>query len=124
CRARAKAHCRADKEYPVNPRRLLEKGRISAGRKAPNRTVVAREGALEDNPEDEGGAGDRSRTGYLNLGKVALYQVSYARSAETNDSRSRPRPPPEAPLRPRPTAPAANTLRRAGPRARRPSSTR
>ena len=26
------------------------------------------------------GAGDRPRTGYLNLGKVALYQVSYARS--------------------------------------------
>src|SRR4030081_2519557 len=25
------------------------------------------------------GAGDRPRTGYLNLGKVALYQVSYAR---------------------------------------------
>src|SRR5207248_3420575 len=30
----------------------------------------------------EFGAGDRPRTGYLNLGKVALYQVSYARSAE------------------------------------------
>lgn len=28
------------------------------------------------------GAGDRPRTGYLNLGKVALYQVSYARSTE------------------------------------------
>ena len=28
----------------------------------------------------EMGAGDRSRTGYLNLGKVALYQVSYARA--------------------------------------------
>jgi hypothetical protein len=27
------------------------------------------------------GAGDRPRTGYLNLGKVALYQVSYARAA-------------------------------------------
>ena len=27
-----------------------------------------------------GGAGDRPRTGYLNLGKVALYQVSYART--------------------------------------------
>jgi hypothetical protein len=26
------------------------------------------------------GAGDRPRTGYLNLGKVALYQVSYARA--------------------------------------------
>jgi hypothetical protein len=30
-------------------------------------------------------AGDRSRTGYLNLGKVALYQVSYARAE--SDSR-------------------------------------
>src|SRR6267143_237379 len=80
--------------------------------------------ALEDHLEYVGGAGDRSRTGYLNLGKVALYQVSYARSAETNDSRSRPRPPPEAPPRPPPTALAANTLRRAGSRARRRSSTR
>src|SRR5260221_4244832 len=31
-------------------------------------------------PERANGAGDRSRTGYLNLGKVALYQVSYARA--------------------------------------------
>ncbi len=28
-------------------------------------------------------AGDRSRTGDLNLGKVALYQLSYARSSYT-----------------------------------------
>ena len=33
-------------------------------------------------PNELNGAGDRPRTGYLNLGKVALYQVSYARSAE------------------------------------------
>src|SRR5712691_3462978 len=57
----------------------------------------------------EVGAGDRSRTGYLNLGKVALYQVSYARSAKLDSRffrrlpRIRGRPP-----RP-PTSPAPNT---------------
>jgi len=31
------------------------------------------------NSKREGGAGDGARTRYLNLGKVALYQVSYSR---------------------------------------------
>jgi hypothetical protein len=37
---------------------------------------------LRARPDVANGAGDRPRTGYLNLGKVALYQVSYARSAD------------------------------------------
>ncbi len=32
------------------------------------------------NSKGEGGAGDGARTRYLNLGKVALYQVSYSRA--------------------------------------------
>src|SRR6266852_7516876 len=32
-------------------------------------------------PSSKGGAGDGLRTRYLDLGKVALYQVSYSRSA-------------------------------------------
>ena len=31
---------------------------------------------------DKGGAGDGDRTRYLNLGKVALCQMSYSRSAD------------------------------------------
>ena len=37
-------------------------------------------------PENQGGtreAGDRSRTGDLQLGKLTLYQLSYARKAPT-----------------------------------------
>ena len=30
------------------------------------------------------GAGDEARTRYLDLGKVALYQMSYARKRKTN----------------------------------------
>jgi hypothetical protein len=33
-----------------------------------------------DDLEGKGGAGDGLRTRYLDLGKVALYQVSYSRS--------------------------------------------
>jgi hypothetical protein len=40
------------------------------------------------NSEVEIGAGDGLRTRYLDLGKVALYQVSYSRSA-TNSAGSR-----------------------------------
>ena len=32
---------------------------------------------------EEVGAGDRIRTGDIDLGKVALYQLSYSRSIET-----------------------------------------
>src|SRR6266853_1763173 len=62
------------------------------------------------------GAGDRPRTGYLNLGKVALYQVSYARAP--GNLTFRPRPRPEGPPRPRPSARAVNTRRRGDPRGR------
>ena len=33
--------------------------------------------------KEESGAGDRIRTGDIDLGKVALYQLSYSRSSET-----------------------------------------
>ena len=33
--------------------------------------------------EEKFGAGDRIRTGDIDLGKVALYQLSYSRSMET-----------------------------------------
>ena len=36
------------------------------------------------------GAGDRIRTGDINLGKVALYQLSYSRSGTTSFSREGP----------------------------------
>jgi hypothetical protein len=42
--------------------------------------------------ETEGGAGDGLRTRYLDLGKVALYQVSYSRSAKEG-LRREPAPP-------------------------------
>jgi hypothetical protein len=38
-------------------------------------------GLTVPNREVRGGAGDGFRTRYLDLGKVALYQVSYSRSA-------------------------------------------
>ena len=37
--------------------------------------------------ESEAGAGDGLRTRYLDLGKVALYQVSYSRSVTKDDTR-------------------------------------
>ena len=36
--------------------------------------------------EEKYGAGDRIRTGDIDLGKVALYQLSYSRSTETSFS--------------------------------------
>ena len=44
------------------------------------RTGVAR-GSFQRLIEVKAGAGDGLRTRYLDLGKVALYQVSYSRSA-------------------------------------------
>ncbi len=39
------------------------------------------------NWKEEGGAGDGARTRYLNLGKVALYQMSYSRARPLNLTR-------------------------------------
>ena len=40
--------------------------------------------------EDARGAGDRARTGDLNLGKVALFQLSYTRESHRSDLNRRP----------------------------------
>jgi len=42
-------------------------------------TQLQLEGSHEDAPWTETGADDRARTGDLDLGKVALYQLSYVR---------------------------------------------
>ena len=39
---------------------------------------------MENVPLDGNGAGDRIRTGDINLGKVALYQLSYSREGNCN----------------------------------------
>jgi hypothetical protein len=39
-----------------------------------------------DLPEWGGGAGDETRTRDINLGKVALYQLSYTRAREAKNS--------------------------------------
>src|SRR6266849_8594833 len=58
---------------------LLKMVRVAAIVEGADRGVpVARDTSLSE--AKASGAGDRPRTGYLNLGKVALYQVSYARS--------------------------------------------
>ena len=58
---------------------LLKMVRVAAIVEGADRGVpVARDTSLSTAKAN--GAGDRPRTGYLNLGKVALYQVSYARS--------------------------------------------
>src|SRR6266478_3938569 len=77
------------------PRHELERSESEWSARAPWRpdkstgVPVARDMSLSAAKAD--GAGDRPRTGYLNLGKVALYQVSYARAEP--DSRFFPRRP-------------------------------
>jgi hypothetical protein len=56
----------------------MERPRAPAAPGQIDRRTVARDMSLSEAKAN--GAGDRPRTGYLNLGKVALYQVSYARS--------------------------------------------
>ena len=52
---------------------------VNPARDIQTRRPVSRYSELERS-ESEAGAGDGLRTRYLDLGKVALYQVSYSRS--------------------------------------------
>jgi hypothetical protein len=46
---------------------------------------------LDDGPKRKLGAGNETRTRDLNLGKVALYQLSYSRPKQTRNCRAEPR---------------------------------
>ena len=80
---------RATRISPKRRLRRIQRGEIeeAAGElpakagKATIAATVSADGARKKAPSFDGafGAGDEARTRYLHLGKVALYQMSYAR---------------------------------------------
>jgi hypothetical protein len=101
--ARGQSRARPSNKSPRLPQH--ERSQWSATRAVnPARDIQERRSVSRDTSEASG-AGDGLRTRYLDLGKVALYQVSYSRSARGSILPADAGPANRPPARHRPTAP-------------------